>query len=1045
MNKLHKTPLAAVILAAFSLSFSAFANDIEPGKEYYTAIKAPLPIVLDGDLSEWRGAMLLADPRFSIPKGSGDDGELVFFEEYAGGKWTGPDDQTSAVQVVYDDDNVYFGFTVTDDYHENAANSAWNGDSVQLMIANDARDTQIALYNYALGGIENETGDVIVMHEAGPATGADATPTEAVIVRNAETKRTYYEIKLPKETLGLDELKGGVRFGLGMAINDGDEDTPGQKGWGGLGAHSIVFGKSPTETALVTLATSNDIEPGKEYYFANEAPGEINLDGELSDWRGIPVLADPRFTIPKGSARDGELKLFEEYAGGKWTGADDQTSAVQIAYDSDNVYFGFVVTDDYHENAANSAWNGDSIQLMIASANQDQQIALYNYALGGVEGETGDVIVMHEAGPATGADAEPTEAVIKRDEATKRTTYEIKLPKSTLGLESLELGTQFGLGMAINDGDEDTPGQKGWGGLGAHSIVFGKSPSETALVTLGIGGGNADLMFLSAVNVSIDSFTFRATDKGDSVVDPASAKLYINGNEVALTAGDKVLDATDFGFVGDKFEPNTEINYVIEISDSNGTLITDSGTIYSPSFGLLKAPMLATSVDTNKRGFVFRVWQNELTDHGNQTSAVKDILAAAPQDVDGSTLENDAYLDEAGPASGSGKQVGHLAEYEIPTVINLNGQVIDGMENGNFLPDDQMPGIPGNWGSYDGIAGEIITFIDFPEGMLTMGVNSDDGFELSIGHINDPRAMVAGSFNGGRGAADTTFEMDVRTAGIYPVRIVYFSQGGGANIELFTVNEAGEKVLVNANGGLMAYRSGEVPDYVEPEVPAALIAEGSASEPTVVDFGALEGDASYVFYFTAIKDGASTAIAGDNAFAIKLDQWNQQGLFGTTQFGVADNLFSAVDGQSVGSVFDVPVHVVIVSDSAAGESSLYINGVLSGTWAGSVPLSGQVKVMGARLEQATDHMGAGSNMHAWATYSGKLSASEVQSLYASRPEVSSDGAISSVALTDGNVVIEFTGTLKSATSVTGPYSAVAGASSPYSVSPSKAAEFYIAE
>ena len=1045
MNKLLKTPLAAVILAAFSLSFSAFANDIEPGKEYYTAIKAPVPIVLDGDLSEWRGAMLLADPRFSIPKGSGDDGELVFLEEYAGGKWTGPDDQTSAVQVVYDDDNVYFGFTVTDDYHENAANSAWNGDSVQLMIANDARDTQIALYNYALGGIENETGDVIVMHEAGPATGADATPTEAVIVRNAETKRTYYEIKLPKETLGLDELKGGVRFGLGMAINDGDEDTPGQKGWGGLGAHSIVFGKSPTETALVTLATSNDIEPGKEYYFANEAPGEINLDGELSDWRGIPVLADPRFTIPKGSARDGELKLFEEYAGGKWTGADDQTSAVQIAYDSDNVYFGFVVTDDYHENAANSAWNGDSIQLMIASANQDQQIALYNYALGGVEGDTGDVIVMHEAGPATGADAEPTEAVIKRDEATKRTTYEIKLPKSTLGLESLELGTQFGLGMAINDGDEDTPGQKGWGGLGAHSIVFGKSPSETALVTLGIGGGNADLMFLSAVNVSIDSFTFRATDKGDSVVDPASAKLYINGNEVALTAGDKVLDATDFGFVGDKFEPNTEINYVIEISDSNGTLITDSGTIYSPSFGLLKAPMLATSVDTNKRGFVFRVWQNELTDHGNQTSAVKDILAAAPQDIDGSTLENDAYLDEAGPASGSGKLVGHLAEYEIPTVINLNGQVIDGMENGNFLPDDQMPGIPGNWGSYDGIAGEIITFIDFPEGMLTMGVNSDDGFELSIGHINDPRAMVAGSFNGGRGAADTTFEMDVRTAGIYPVRIVYFSQGGGANIELFTVNEAGEKVLVNANGGLMAYRSGEVPDYVEPEVPAALVAEGSASEPTVVDFGALEGDASYVFYFTAIKDGASTAIAGDNAFAIKLDQWNQQGLFGTTQFGVADNLFSAVDGQSVGSVFDVPVHVVIVSDSAAGESSLYINGVLSGTWAGSVPLSGQVKVMGARLEQATDHMGAGSNMHAWATYSGKLSASEVQSLYASRPEVSSDGAISSVALTDGNVVIEFTGTLKSATSVTGPYSAVAGASSPYSVSPSKAAEFYIAE
>jgi len=56
-----------------------------------------------------------------------------------------------------------------------------------------------------------------------------------------------------------------------------------------------------------------------------------------------------------------------------------------------------------------------------------------------------------------------------------------------------------------------------------------------------------------------------------------------------------------------------------------------------------------------------------------------------------------------------------------------------------------------------------------------------------------------------------------------------------------------------------------------------------------------------------------------------------------------------------------------------------------------------------------------------------------------------DGGISSVALTDGNVVIEYEGTLKSADSVTGPYSDVAGASSPYSVAPTKAAEFYIAE
>jgi len=58
---------------------------------------------------------------------------------------------------------------------------------------------------------------------------------------------------------------------------------------------------------------------------------------------------------------------------------------------------------------------------------------------------------------------------------------------------------------------------------------------------------------------------------------------------------------------------------------------------------------------------------------------------------------------------------------------------------------------------------------------------------------------------------------------------------------------------------------------------------------------------------------------------------------------------------------------------------------------------------------------------------------------------SAGGGISSVGLQDGNVVIEYTGTLKSADSVTGPYTVVDGASSPYSVAPTKAAEFYIAE
>lgn len=63
---------------------------------------------------------MLADPKFAVPKYSGTNANpsYVLFEQYSGGTWTGPNDQTSAVQIVYDADNVYFGFVVTDDYHE---------------------------------------------------------------------------------------------------------------------------------------------------------------------------------------------------------------------------------------------------------------------------------------------------------------------------------------------------------------------------------------------------------------------------------------------------------------------------------------------------------------------------------------------------------------------------------------------------------------------------------------------------------------------------------------------------------------------------------------------------------------------------------------------------------------------------------------------------------------------------------------------------------------------------------------------------------------
>ena len=760
-----KTPLeTALVTLAAPPPPRVQNNDIEPGKEFYTAIKAAAPIVMDGDLGEWRGAQLLADPRFSTPKGSKATGELINFEPYQGGTWSGPDDQTSAVRVVYDDENVYFGFVVTDDYHENAANSAWNGDSIQLMVANAPRDAQIALYNYALGGTEAALGSIIVNHEAGPGG------TNAVIRRNTVTKRTTYEIQLPKAALALEELKGGVQFGLGMAINDGDAGAGqnGQKGWGGLGAHAIVFGKTPSECALVTLATANDIEPGKEFYFAAPTLGPIELDGSLGDWSGISVLSDPRFAIPKGSGSRGaapNLKLFEEYQGGTWAGPDDQTSAVRIAYDANNVYFAFVVTDDYHENAANSAWNGDSIQLMVANAKQDAQVALYNYAQGGTEAVLGNVIVMHEAGPGG------TSAVVNRDIATKRTTYEIKLPKASLGVEELKLGTMFGLGMAINDGDNGAGqnGQKGWGGLGAHALVFGKSPGQTALVTLGLGG-NTVPCFVSAISTPVSAsknkFTFRGNDFEGCVVNPTTTTLLIDGQPAALVASPKVQGATDFTHtLTSVFAAGSEHSFVIELRDTNGGIATERGTFTMATPILprtnLPTPPIAPGLWATR--YIFNAGNVD-----SLTAALNIIKSIGTPDFTGNSV------------NGTSEVLNHG-----------NGGIF-----GEPVPYDAVA-------EADGCCGD--DFILLSAGMInitkpgryTFGVHSDDGFVLRIrgasivsssggGQVDiaDPETIM---FAGPTGDSNTRAVYEFAAAGEYRVEFLWFEDGGGDNGELYAV------------------------------------------------------------------------------------------------------------------------------------------------------------------------------------------------------------------------------------------------------------------
>ena len=133
--------------------------------------------------------------------------------------------------------------------------------------------------------------------------------------------------------------------------------------------------------------------------------------------------------------------------------------------------------------------------------------------------------------------------------------------------------------------------------------------------------------------------------------------------------------------------------------------------------------------------------------------------------------------------------------------FNVDGafNFVDSGSSGNFVDDVPFPGL--DIPPYDWFSTDASLYLNLPAGYYRFGVNSDDGFEVSAtppqGVSGSP--LVLGLFDGGRGPADTLFDVQVQTSGIYPFRVIYFEGGGGAECEFFSVTNlaTGDKVLVN--------------------------------------------------------------------------------------------------------------------------------------------------------------------------------------------------------------------------------------------------------
>ena len=195
------------------------------------------------------------------------------------------------------------------------------------------------------------------------------------------------------------------------------------------------------------------------------------------------------------------------------------------------------------------------------------------------------------------------------------------------------------------------------------------------------------------------------------------------------------------------------------------------------------------------------------------------------------------YLNEADPDAWEGWSI---APIEVDGVINWNQD--EGAAIGNFGEDQAIPQIQG-WGdSSDGIVAEMLGYLELSKGLHTLGVFSDDGFKVSFGpNPKDQLGIIAGQ-NEGWGV-NVIFNIVAEADGLYPVRLLWYEAGGGTDIEFFSVDDKGTKILINDPDNadaIKAYRTADSAPYISRIVPAA----GELSKTIEFDF--VNGDLSVV-------------------------------------------------------------------------------------------------------------------------------------------------------------------------------------------------------
>jgi len=177
--------------------------------------------------------------------------------------------------------------------------------------------------------------------------------------------------------------------------------------------------------------------------------GEIKPNGVLDEaaWsKATPVLID-------------QARMYNNFKKpySKWNGPDDLSAVAKFLWDEKALYVGIAVKDDNFNNPKHDGelWNQDAIQFLIDPAREtDAKPGKYDYTFGlGQKGPQGWCSLTADAGALNG-DVKDVPMMIKRDEATKTTAYELVIPWSRVAPFKPVAGNNLGMaiGLAEDEG-----------------------------------------------------------------------------------------------------------------------------------------------------------------------------------------------------------------------------------------------------------------------------------------------------------------------------------------------------------------------------------------------------------------------------------------------------------------------------------------------------------------------------------------------------------------------------------------------------------------